>query len=81
MTIQLNPEQERIIQEEIRSGHARSPDEVLDRALAALREKEHPPQIPAKTRKKLVQLFAESPLAGADLDFERDRDFGRDVDL
>jgi hypothetical protein len=25
-----------------------------------------------------VQLFAESPLAGADLDFERDRDLGRD---
>jgi len=39
MTIQLKPEQERIIQEEIQSGHFRSPDEVLDHALAALREK------------------------------------------
>ena len=39
MTIQLKPEQERIIQREIQSGHFRSPDEVLDHALAALREK------------------------------------------
>ena len=39
MTITLNPEQERIIDEEIKSGHFRTPDEVLDQALAALREK------------------------------------------
>jgi Arc/MetJ-type ribon-helix-helix transcriptional regulator len=38
--ITLKPEHERIIQEEIQSGHFRSPDEVLDHALAALREKE-----------------------------------------
>jgi len=82
MTIQLKPEQERIIQEEIQRGRFRSPDEVLDHALAALREKNPPPQTePKKPRKNLVQLFAESPLAGAELDFERDRDFGRDVEL
>jgi len=39
MTITLKPEQERIIDEEIRSGHFTSPDEVLDHALAALRDK------------------------------------------
>jgi Arc/MetJ-type ribon-helix-helix transcriptional regulator len=39
-TIILKPEQ-RIIQAELDSGHFRSPDEVLDHALAALREKEH----------------------------------------
>jgi Arc/MetJ-type ribon-helix-helix transcriptional regulator len=39
MNITLNPEQERIIAEEIRSGHFHTPDEVLDQALAALREK------------------------------------------
>jgi prevent-host-death family protein len=31
--------------------------------------------------KSLVQFFRESPLAGADLDLERNRDPGRDVDL
>ena len=41
MTITLKPEQERIIQTEIQRGHFRSPDEVLDHALAALQEKEH----------------------------------------
>ena len=39
MTIELKPEQERIIQEEIRSGHFHNAEEVLDYALAALREK------------------------------------------
>jgi hypothetical protein len=32
MTIKLKPEQERIIQAEIETGHFHSPDEVLDHA-------------------------------------------------
>jgi Arc/MetJ-type ribon-helix-helix transcriptional regulator len=44
MTITLKPEQERIIQEEIQSGHFRTPEEVLDHALAVLREQDHRPQ-------------------------------------
>lgn len=32
-------------------------------------------------RKSLAQLFAESPFKGLDLDFERDRDQGRDLAL
>ncbi|MGA3024628.1 MAG: hypothetical protein ABSF98_07660 [Bryobacteraceae bacterium] len=32
-------------------------------------------------RKSLAQLFAESPFKGLDIDFERDPDFGRDVEL
>jgi len=32
-------------------------------------------------RKSLAQLFAESPFRGLDMDFERDRDFGRDIEL
>jgi hypothetical protein len=32
-------------------------------------------------RKSLAQLFAESPFRGLDLDFERDRDLGRDIEL
>jgi hypothetical protein len=32
-------------------------------------------------RKSLAQLFAESPFRGLDLDFEREPDFGRDVEL
>ena len=32
-------------------------------------------------RKSLAQLFAESPFRGLDIDFERDRDLGRDIEL
>jgi plasmid stability protein len=32
-------------------------------------------------RKSLAQLFADSPFRGLDLDFERDRDLGRDIEL
>jgi len=39
MTINFKPEQERIIQAEIASGHFRTPDEVLDHALAALKRR------------------------------------------
>ena len=70
MTINLKPEQERIIQEEIQSGDFRSPDEVLDHALAALREKGRKPKATA-TRKNLAQFLMESPLAGAELNLER----------
>ena len=40
MNINLTPEQERIVNEELRSGHFQSAEEVIARALVALREKE-----------------------------------------
>ena len=44
MTIKLKPDQERIIHEEIQSGHFSNPIEVLDYALVALRERENKPK-------------------------------------
>ncbi len=79
MTIHLKPEQERIIQEEIESGHFRNLDEVLDHALAALREKK--PPLPKKPRKNLVEVLCEPTFAGSGLDLERIRDYPRSVDL
>ena len=40
-------------------------------------------ELTARSRqpKSLVQFFRRSPLVGLNLDFERDRDPGRDVDL
>lgn len=35
----------------------------------------------ASQPKSLVQFLRESPLAGVDLDLERDRDTGREIDL
>ena len=84
MTIQLKPEQERFIQDEIRSGHFRSPDEVLDHALAALREKSNAAQstvAPPRPRKKLYDLLTQAPFAGSELNLERQKDYPRPVDL
>jgi Arc/MetJ-type ribon-helix-helix transcriptional regulator len=39
MNISLTPEQERIVNDELRSGHFRSIEEVVATALAGLREK------------------------------------------
>ena len=82
MTIELKPEQEGIIQEEIRSGHFGSAHEVLDHALAALSEKNSCAKSgPKKPRQNLAQFLMESPLAGSALDLERDKDLGRDIEL
>jgi Arc/MetJ-type ribon-helix-helix transcriptional regulator len=80
MTIKLKPEQERIIQAEIESGHFRSPDEVLDHALAALTEGK-PKRQRATRRKNLAEFLMESPLAGAELNLERQKDYGRPIEL
>ena len=40
MNIRLTPEQEKIIQDELKSGHFRTVEEVIAEALQALREKE-----------------------------------------
>ena len=37
--------------------------------------------IRSRQPKSLVQFFRESPLVGLELDFERDRDTGRDLEL
>jgi Arc/MetJ-type ribon-helix-helix transcriptional regulator len=79
MTIDLKPEQERIIQAEIANGHFRSPAEVLDHALAALDKQ--PKRETTAPRKNLAQFLMESPLAGAELILERQKDYGRPVDL
>lgn len=40
MNIRLTPEQETIVNEELKSGHFRTAEEVIAEALQALREKE-----------------------------------------
>jgi putative addiction module CopG family antidote len=81
MTIDLKPEQERIIQAEIASGHFRSADEVLDHALAALQEKDQERKATPPPWKNLAEFLMESPLAGAELNLERQKDYGRPIDL
>jgi hypothetical protein len=73
MQIDIAPETERLVREEISSGHFRSVDELIKAGVEALREKNAP--------KSLVHFFRESPLVGLELQFERDKDTGRDIAL
>ncbi len=73
MQIDIAPETERLVREEISSGHYRSVDELIKAGVEALREKSAP--------KSLVQFFRESPLVGLELPFERDKDTGRNTAL
>jgi len=63
MAVTLNPEQERIVNEELHTGQYRSAEEVIWRALAALREKTRPQVTTAREeRRRAVRemlLFAD----------------------
>jgi Arc/MetJ-type ribon-helix-helix transcriptional regulator len=79
MTVQLKPETERLVQEEISSGHFQSVDELIVESVHAWREKhsvapsseEPDKRRRPEGRKSLAQLFAESPFKGMSMDFER----------
>ena len=84
MTIEITkPEVEAIIHQRLQSGRFHDVDELLAKALNALEEKESGPKFGERpsSRKSLVQLFAESPLKGLELDFSRNKSPGRPVDL
>jgi hypothetical protein len=81
MTIEIHqPELRALIQERLQSGAFHDVEEVL---LHALKTSEPQPAYPAHgaDAENLADLFANSPFAGLDLDFERDRDTGREIDL
>ena len=84
MTIQITqPEVEAIIHERLQSGQFEDINELLAKALNALEQKEATPKPRQRPpgRKSLVELFAESPLKGLELDFSRNKSTGRPVDL
>jgi Arc/MetJ-type ribon-helix-helix transcriptional regulator len=79
VTVQLKPETERLVREEIQRGHFHSVDELIVESVHAWREK-HRTSAPDETladarrsggKKSLAQLFAESPFKGLSMDFER----------
>ena len=79
--MELKPETERLVREELRSGHAQTVDEIIVYGVHALREKSKvaPPQ--RKPRKNLADFLLESPLRGSGLQLERQKDYPRPVDL
>ena len=80
MTIELKPEDEKLIEEKLRSGAFRSVEEVIHRALVSLPTPDAVSQ-PRPPRKNLADFLLESPFAGAELDLERRKQYVRPIDL
>jgi Arc/MetJ-type ribon-helix-helix transcriptional regulator len=81
VTIEIRkPEVERLVQEEILSGHFQNMDDLLTEALRALREK-NASAAAVRPRKNLAQFLLDSPFAGSDLNLERQQDYGWPLDL
>jgi hypothetical protein len=72
ITVDITPEVKAALARQAAAPPA--PSELEDQTARPRRQR--PPG-----RKSLAELFAESPFRGLDLDFERDRDPGRDIDL
>jgi Arc/MetJ-type ribon-helix-helix transcriptional regulator len=84
VAVQLKPETERLVQEEIESGHFRSADELIVQGVLALRERsrtEEPISVSRKPRKNLADILSEPPFAGSELNLERHKDYPRPLDL
>jgi Arc/MetJ-type ribon-helix-helix transcriptional regulator len=89
MSVQLKPETERLVDEEIKRGHFQSVDDLIVQGVCAWREKHHvgeSEETPATSsrpqgKKSLAQLFAESPFRGLAMNFERFPDILPPVDL
>ena len=78
MMVELKPETGRLVQEELRSGHVQTVDELIVHGVQALREKSKVAQATAvptrKPRKNLADFHSESPFAGSEIDLERQQD-------
>jgi len=84
MTVDLKPETERLVLEEVRRGHFHSVDEVIVQGVYALREKSNVAQATvgqSGPRKKLYDLLTQPPFAGSELKLERLKDYPRPADL
>jgi hypothetical protein len=82
MTIQIKPEQERVIGQAIEAGLIENADQAVELGMQTIRErlKERPKKFAAPAD-DLPALFANSPFAGLDMDFERDQDAGRTLEF
>jgi hypothetical protein len=82
MQIDITPETERLIREEISNGQVHTVDEIIKAGVEILRERRAPSiGTSPLDAKNLVDLFANSPFRGLNINFNRDRDYGRDVEL
>jgi Arc/MetJ-type ribon-helix-helix transcriptional regulator len=83
VTVELKPETERLVQEELRNGHFHSVDDLIVASVHAWREKHHggAEGVGKKQRKRVYDLLTRAPFVGSELDVERQKDDPRPVDL
>ena len=81
MTIKLKLADEALIQKKLRRGGFKSAEEIVHRDLVSWAASETGPLHPQQERKPLSEFLRESPLAGSELNLERDKDPGRAVEL
>ena len=86
--MQIKPETERLVEEEIKRGHFHSVDELIVQGVYAWHEKHQKEQsgesairLRPAGKKSLAQLFAESPFKGLSMTFERFPDVLPPVDM
>jgi hypothetical protein len=87
MTIDLKPEQQQVVGRAIEAGLIQTADDVVEVGVETIRQRLEARGQEARgassppAARNLVELFGDSPLAGLDMDFERDKDCGREVQL
>jgi Arc/MetJ-type ribon-helix-helix transcriptional regulator len=81
VTVELKPETQQLVREEIQRGRFHSVDELIVQGVHAWREKRKAEQQQTKSRKKLYNLLSQPPFAGSGLTIERQKDDLRPVDL
>ena len=72
MSIEIKPETEHLIREELQKGHFRSVDEIIIEGVRARGQKQRTkPTRDQKRKTSLSELLLNSPLAGAELNLAR----------
>ena len=82
MEVRLTPALEAFLRQRVRVGRFATAEEAVREAISLLQEREgRSTKVRSTGRKSLAQLFAESPFKGLDLEFPRDEDPLRSVEL
>jgi Arc/MetJ-type ribon-helix-helix transcriptional regulator len=83
MTIEIKPETEQLVQEEIESGHFHSVDELIIQGVHAWRERfgARPEPLTRKPRKRLIDALSHPAFAGSELNLERKKEYPGPIDL
>ena len=81
MTIEVTPETERLIREEIENGHFQSVDELVANGVRAWREKHPAEKDSPMPQRSLHDILMDPRFRGSELVIERQKDYPRPIDL